>query len=142
MYDDEHEYEDAEQENITLPPPQHYADTDEDGNIIGFYVDQIHGDNIPEMAIPITFEEWQAYIQGAHLYKRDGDVIREKTQQELDDEAAARPAPPPIPTDVLGQEIVEKELQILDLQAQNAALGSTIVNLELRLLALEGGGAE
>lgn len=45
----------------------------------------------------------------------------------------------PSDIDLLGMQLVEKDLQILDLQQQNAALGSSLVNLELRLLALEGG---
>lgn len=40
--------------------------------------------------------------------------------------------------EVLGGQIVEKELQILDLQAQNDALGASLVGMELRLLELEG----
>lgn len=58
-----------------------------------------------------------------------------------------RPDPPPQPEpgpsdiDILGDQLVEKELQILDLQQQNEALGVSLVNLELRLLSLEGGQA-
>lgn len=147
----------------TPQPPQYYADFDESGNIAGFYVDEIHGDNIPETAIPITFDEWQTYLTNTSRYKLDGDIIREKTPEELAEEEANRPpAPPREPTEteilgqqlvdrelealelrtqneVLGGQIVEKELQILDLQSQNEALGASLVGMELRLLELEGG---
>lgn len=133
------ENEEIEEQEQALP--QYYVDTDEFGSIVGFYVDTIHGENIPETAMTITIEEWQTYSADASLYKRDGETIRAKTQQELDDEAAARPVPPPHPMDVLGQQLVEKELQILDLQAQNNMLGGSLVAMELRLLALEGGAS-
>ena len=69
--------------------PKYYADFDEAGNITGFYVDQIHGTNIPETAIPITTEAWQTYSAAPHRYKLDGDTIREKTADELAAELAA-----------------------------------------------------
>ena len=40
---------------------------------------------------------------------------------------------------IIGQALVEKDLQILDLQQQNNILGQQLVDLELRLLQLEGG---
>ncbi|WP_019420202.1 hypothetical protein [Paenibacillus sp. OSY-SE] len=39
---------------------------------------------------------------------------------------------------ILGEQIVQKELEILDLQTQNETLGSNLVGMDLRLLTLEG----
>ncbi|HBV87558.1 MAG TPA: hypothetical protein DEF42_13110 [Desulfosporosinus sp.] len=36
--------------------------------------------------------------------------------------------------DILGQELVEKELQILELQLENQVLGQQLVDIDLRLL--------
>lgn len=68
---------------------QYYVNIDDTGNIAGFYVDTIHGDNIPEGAIPITQEQWEAYASAPHRYKLDSGVIREKTADELAAELAA-----------------------------------------------------
>lgn len=59
------------------------------------------------------------------------------------EEIAERTAPqslPPSEIDILGQQLVEKDIQILDLQQQNDTLGQQLVAIDLRLLALEGGG--
>ncbi|MEK3836440.1 XkdW family protein [Paenibacillus sp. FSL R7-0128] len=50
---------------------------------------------------------------------------------------------PPVLTELdrIGAELVQRELEALDLRAQNEALGGQIVGLELRLLTLEGGAA-
>jgi len=37
-------------------------------------------------------------------------------------------------TEILGQQIVEKDLQILDLQQENQVLGQQLVDIDLRLL--------
>ena len=75
--------------------PQYYVTFDAAGNIAGFYVDTIHGDAIPETAIPITVEEWQTYAAAPHLYRLDGETIREKTPEEIEAERAQRPPAPP-----------------------------------------------
>jgi hypothetical protein len=43
----------------------HYlADSDSNGNIIGFYADEVHElEQIPVTAIPITEEQWQACLE-------------------------------------------------------------------------------
>ncbi|WP_010271328.1 hypothetical protein [Paenibacillus senegalensis] len=74
---------------------QYYVDFDDTGNITGFYVDAIHS-NIPKTAIPITETEWELYNENHKLFKLDGDRIREKTQQELDEEASSLPPSTPI----------------------------------------------
>jgi len=47
--------------------------------------------------------------------------------------------PEPSEIDILGQVLVEKELQILQLQQDNTVLGQALVDLELRVMQLEGG---
>ena len=66
-----------------MKQPQYYVVFDPAGSIVGFYVDDLHGDNIPETAIPITREQWQTYAAAPHRYKLDGSEIREKTADEL-----------------------------------------------------------
>jgi hypothetical protein len=74
--------------------PQYFVTFDGTGNIAGFYVDTIHVD-IPASAVPITVEQWQAYAAAPHLYRLDGETIREKTPEEIEAERAQRtPAPP------------------------------------------------
>ncbi|WP_010279885.1 hypothetical protein [Paenibacillus senegalensis] len=90
---------------------QYYADFDDKGNMSGFYVDEIHGDAIPKTAIPITEEEWRAYVAETWKYKLDNGTIREKTQEELDEEAAKLPPAPP-----------SAEERITQLEAENADL--------------------
>src|SRR5690625_344087 len=102
--------------------PQYYADFDESGNIAGFFLNEIHGDNIPETAIPITDEEWQTYIEDSNKYKLDGDSIREKTQEELDAEEEARPKPPPSRIEMLEQENLMNMLALAELHEQLLAL--------------------
>lgn len=91
-------------EEMEPESPQYYADFDNDGNIIGFYFNEIHGDNIPETAISITEEEWRTYIEDTTKYKLDGDTIREKTEDELKAEEEAKPKPPPSRIEVLETE--------------------------------------
>ncbi|MEC0167849.1 hypothetical protein [Paenibacillus graminis] len=120
---------------------QYYVDFASDGNITGFYVDTIHGEDIPESALPIDTEDWHKLSQDAGQYKLDGNEIRKKTAEELAGEQASMPALPPPEIDRLGAELVLRELEALDLRSQNEALGGQIVGLELRLLTLEGGAA-
>jgi len=117
---------------------QYFVDFKGDGNIAGFYIDEIH-QNIPKSAVPITIEEWQEYSADASRYKLDGETIRAKTQEELDAEWAARPPAPPSELEIIGEQLVQRELEALELRTENQMLGQQIVDLELRLLALEGG---
>lgn len=155
---------DEEEQIPTEPQPyfpkdtQYYADFNALGNIIGFYVNDIHGDNIPELAMPITVEEWQLYSSNASLYKFDGEVIREKTVEEIEAEAPDPVENAPTELDrigeqlvqrelealelrnqngIIGGQLVEKELQIMDIKAQNESLSESLVGFELRLLSLE-----
>ncbi|MGF6792783.1 tail fiber assembly protein [Paraburkholderia sp. 35.1] len=49
---------------------QKYAYLDADRIVIGFYADDIHGDNIPAGAVPITDEIWQMLLNGQSAGKR------------------------------------------------------------------------
>lgn len=63
--------------------------------------------------------------------------VEDMTQSEID---AITNQPKPVnPSDVLGERIVQLEIENLQLKRQNEALGSSLVNIELRLLGLEGG---
>jgi hypothetical protein len=99
--------------------PQYYVDINEIGNIIGFYVDVVHGDKIPETAITITDEEWQVYCADANLYKREDGAFRTKTQAEIDAET-----PPSV-------EIVKTadQVRIETLEAEKAALEAQLAQL-------------
>src|SRR5690625_3500094 len=97
------------------PDPQYYIVFDSNGDVAGFYVDEIHGDDIPSDAIPISTEDWQTYSADASKYKLDGDVIRSKTQQELDDEAAARPPAPKTPLQKLEEADLDNKEAIASL---------------------------
>jgi len=53
--------------------------------------------------------------------EKDGVLYVEKTDDEVNAE-------------ILGQQLVEKDLQVLELQRDNQALGQQIVGIDLRLL--------
>ncbi|WP_438347288.1 hypothetical protein ACP8HI_16485 [Paenibacillus sp. FA6] len=125
----------------TPPVTQYYADFNKKGNIIGFYVNDIHGDNIPETAISISLNEWKLYSANANAYKFDGERIREKNQEEIDEEYVKpepiSKTPEQVSIDQIGSQLVQRELESLEIKEQNQAMGSHIVGLELRVLTLE-----
>ncbi|MGF7049172.1 hypothetical protein J2T13_003680 [Paenibacillus sp. DS2015] len=108
-----------EEQNIESPVIQYYADINDSGAIIGFYVNEIHGDNIPETALPITVEEWTLYSSNSKLYKFDGEVIRKKTPEEIEAEYI-EPEPIPKTPEQLEIDALKKENRMLT--AQNQAL--------------------
>lgn len=110
---------------------QYYVDFNKRGSITGFYVNEIHGENIPEAAIPITFEQWQTYSASANLYKLDGDTIRLKTQTELDAEAATLPPAPKSP----------EQQRIEQLEADNVSLMTAMADMYEQLIIMQSGGA-
>lgn len=92
------------------------------------------GDEIPEDVVTAEVPE------GLYLPKWDGEQwIEGRTPQEIDDILNAPVTP--TDTDILGQQLVQREIEIMQLQGENAMLGLTLVDLELRLMTLEGGGA-
>jgi len=111
---------------------QYYVSFDSVGNIAGFYERSIHGDAIPDTAIPITVEEWQTYAAEPQRYKLDGETIREKTQQEIDDEIAARPPVPKSRT-----ELLEEENALLALELAQAQIRLEQAEQEQATLLLE-----
>lgn len=119
---------------------QYYVNCNESGNIIGFYVDEIHGEDIPETAIPIAVEEWQAYSANASLYKLDGVTIRVKTQGEIDDEIAALPPTEPTEIELLREENTMLQLALAELaEAQEADKTDTQLALAELASLLDGG---
>ncbi|WP_028593334.1 hypothetical protein [Paenibacillus assamensis] len=59
------------------------------------------------------------------------------TQAEIE---ALKPQPQPNPVETLGQQLVARELEVMELKNQNATQGTALVAMELRLLKLEGMG--
>src|SRR5690625_3359659 len=108
---------------------QYYVNFNETGNIIGFYIDTIHGDNIPESAIPISTEDWQVYSADASKYKLDGDTIRTKTQQELDDEAADLPPREPSKIEILETENADLWYEVMLEKSRNDSHDADIAQL-------------
>jgi hypothetical protein len=120
---------------VIIMKPQYYAALDPAGNIAGFYVDAIHGDNIPETAIPITAEQWQTYAAAPHLYKLDNGVIREKTPEEIEAERAQRTPAPKSRVELLEEEnalltleLAQTQLRLDQAEQEQAALLLELVN--------------
>lgn len=74
--------------------------------------------------------------QGCCNYNLIDGEVAERSLEEKQAEIDARPAPPPTEMDILGQRVVELELENLELQVQNAMLGEQAVTLELSNLEL------
>jgi len=120
------------------PKPRYFAAFDEDGNISGFFVDRIHGDNIPDTAREIEEEKWRTYAAAPRLYKRDGDAIREKTPEEIDAERAARPKPPKSRVELLEEEsalltleLARTQFRLEQAEREQAALLLELVSREV-----------
>jgi len=118
--------------------PQYYVTFTDTGNITGFYVNEIHGDNIPETAIPITEDEWRTYVAAPHRYKLDGDTIREKTPEEIEAERAQQPPSPKSQVEVLEEEnallaleLAQTQLRLDQAEQEQAALLIELVSREV-----------
>jgi hypothetical protein len=68
----------------------YYGNYENDGNYIGFYTKDIHGENIPTPNIELTDEEWQEaltgnykVIKGKHTYASYVPTTSEIRQQQL-----------------------------------------------------------
>ena len=131
--------EELEEEIIVPDPPQYYVDFKPDGNIAGFYVDQIHGDNIPETAIPISIEDWQAYSAESWKYKLDGETIREKTTEELEEEQANIPKPPPSKVELLELENADLWYELMLEKSRNDNHDNDIADLWYEIMMMMGG---
>lgn len=56
---------------------QYYANYDENnGKILGFYVDEIHGDKIPDPKIAISEEEWRDAIANQDKRKISHETLK------------------------------------------------------------------
>lgn len=77
--------------------------------------------------LPDTVDEGSFWIEGL-------------TQEELD--LILNAPKPKTELDILGEQLVQRELEALELKSDNLMLGQQIVDLELRLLAVEGGISE
>ena len=102
-----------------------YAHYDQNGQILGFYTSDIHGDNIPTPNIEITYEQWQECLNNQG--RRKVDVI---TKQIVTCE-------PPAPTkdQLLAQLDAEYAPQFQQLQQAWAATqldGNTSLVAELQ----------
>lgn len=74
------------------------------------------------------------------LYKPrwlNGEWVEGLTPEEIEEIKKTIPQEPS-KIDILGQQLAEKEVQILQLQADNEKMGQSIVNLELKLMNMEG----
>lgn len=80
---------------------QYYVTADENGSITGFYLNTLHRDKIPNEAVPITEEEWEMSSGASSSFIFENGVIREKTQEELDDEIANLPPRKPTALEIL-----------------------------------------
>jgi hypothetical protein len=114
---------------------QYFVQIKEDGNIRTFYLDDIHGDAIPETAIPITAEQYEAYSAAPHRYKLDGETIREKTPEEIEAERASRPPGPKSRMELLEEENAlpalehaQTQLRLEQAEQEQAALLLELVN--------------
>ncbi|MBB6218647.1 hypothetical protein HNQ80_004821 [Anaerosolibacter carboniphilus] len=70
----------------------------------------------------------------------DEDVDMDLVQQIIDDHDPTPLPPTPTEIDILGQQNVEKELQLMDIKLTNDMLGQNLVSMELRIMQLEMGG--
>ncbi|MNB97574.1 hypothetical protein D3C75_448040 [compost metagenome] len=153
----------AEPEQLDLDPEGVFPETPEDEaeqepEIAGYLV----GVPVPAGLYRPRFdlEAWEAYLEAL----KDGpqekfpDLWAEGlSQEEIDELTKPQPAEPSEmdrigeqlvqrelealelkqQNEILGQQIVTRELESADLKAQNEALGAQIVGLELRVLTME-----
>lgn len=94
----------------------YYAHYDnQTGRILGFYIPDIHGDNIPTPNIPLTYEQWQDCLTNQGLRKVDVTTKQIVTCE------------PPAPTkdQLLAQLDAEYQPQFAEL---SKALGLAILN--------------
>ena len=84
-------------------------------------------------------EAWEAYLEAL----KDGpqekfpDLWAEGLSQEEIDELTKTQPMNPSEMDKIGEQLVQRELEALELKQQNEALGAQIVGLELRVLSME-----
>jgi hypothetical protein len=126
---------------------KHYIRTNEAGMIIyGFSsafeqpleTDYLYAEEAPRhfhesFAEPLTNE------RGQYRFKVIDAEFIARSQEELDAEWQQQPPSPPTELDLIGAQLIQRELEALELRAENQMLGVQLVGLELRLFQLEGG---
>jgi len=71
-------------------------------------------------------------IEDARL--TDGNYLTFIDPDEMEPYVLEPPEPELTETEIIGQQLVEKDLQILKLQQENQVLGQQLVDIDLRLL--------
>ena len=91
--------------------------------------------------MPKTIDIYQiTTVDGVFEIKELDNGVKIESLTEPSEEYLQRRAnePKPIPhlseTEIIGQQLVEKDIQILELQIENQLLGQQIVDIDLRLL--------
>jgi hypothetical protein len=129
-----------------IQPPQYFALFDsQTGGIVTFFVDAIHGENIPSEAVPITVEEWQTYSAEPWTWKRDGDTVRLRTPEELEEERANQPPAPKTPDQEMNEQIatllIDSAAKDVQIQQQDAIIADLMLQVAALQTASGGGGA-
>jgi hypothetical protein len=57
-----------------------------------------------------------------------------RPQEVLDYEWNTRPPDPPTELDIIGQQLVEKDIQLMQLQSDNDVLGQQLVEIDIRMM--------
>lgn len=57
-----------------------------------------------------------------------------RSQEELDMEWLERPPDPPTELDIIGQMLVEKDIQLMQIQSDNDVLGQQLVEIDIRMM--------
>lgn len=67
----------------------------------------------------------------------DGRLLLKPTEKHF--ESQKQPVEPPSksPLDIIGEQLVEKDIRIMELEAQNTDLGTQIVEKDIQILLLE-----
>lgn len=122
---------------------KHYIRLDADNNVIDGYTSAFPGfAQDGDICIledgPRHFQEaWPEQLRnnnGQTVFKWIKGKRVQRPQAELDSELAARPPDPPSEMDMLGQQLVEKDIQMLQLQTDNDVIGQQVVDLDIRLM--------
>lgn len=62
---------------------EYYGHYDDKGEYLGFYVEEIHGDNIPSPTVVLNYEEWQEALTGDYIVENKKHSKRTKAKEEF-----------------------------------------------------------
>jgi len=115
---------------------KYFVVVNEDGQPLGFYNTDVYTlEQIPIGAIEITEAVWKKFLsnQTGYKFSSTGEliVIPPPTPEELEERERNRP---PTEMELLGRQLVKREIENLELKADNELLGQQLVNIELKLL--------